>query len=357
MSLLLHDAPAGLTLAGVDPRGLGQLQAVRLGEDVLLASEAKAFFADPRFKAKLDSTGLADLMITGWVLDGGALFAGVEGLALGCHFEMRAGKLASVRHADDRELVRGDLRGESYLDRMAVEIRAIAAEAFAGEELLLPVTGGLDARLVLAAAPPEADPLAFTFGAPGDADVRGGRAGAGARPSARHRRARAGLSAGARGDHGTAHRRAPQRHRQHDRRPHAQLCRSPAFRQRFGRRGRPPVPAHVRDDARRSTARMLRRRVRDALLERRLETPARLRPHGRHLRPGGGTPVRRRGRAYRRQGTCRRRAGSGRPPRPASCRHLRGQHAPAPLSGVTVGPGTSAVSDPSLGGSSFLRGT
>lgn len=174
--LLLHDAPAGLTLAGVDPRGLGQLQAVRLGEDVLLASEAKAFFADPRFKAKLDSTGLADLMITGWVLDGGALFASVEGLALGCHFEMRAGKLASVRHADDRELVRGDLRGESYLDRMAVEIRAIAAEAFAGEELLLPVTGGLDVRLVLAAAPSEADPLAFTFGAPGDADVRGGRA-------------------------------------------------------------------------------------------------------------------------------------------------------------------------------------
>lgn len=157
--LLLHDAPAGLTLAGVDPRGLGQLQATRLGEDVLLASEAKAFFADPRFKAKLDSTGLADLMVTGWVLDGGALFAGVEGLAVGCHFEIRAGKLASVRHADDRELVRGDLRGESYLDRMAVVIRAIAAGAFAGEELLPPVTGGLDARLILAAAPPGAAPL------------------------------------------------------------------------------------------------------------------------------------------------------------------------------------------------------
>ena len=179
--LLLHDAAAGFTLAGVDPRGLGQLEAVRLGDDVLLASEAKAFVADPRFRVELDSSGLAGLMITGWVLDGGALFAGVEGLAVGCHFEMRAGKLASVRHADDRELVCGGLRGEPYLDRMAVVMREIAAEAFTGEELLLPVTAGLDARLILAAAPPGADPLAFTFGAPGDDDVRGGRAIAHAR--------------------------------------------------------------------------------------------------------------------------------------------------------------------------------
>ena len=169
-SLVLHDARAGVVLAGTDSCVVAPLNAVRLGADVLFASEAKAYFADPRFVADLDRTAWADMVATGFVTHERTLFSGVSKLTHGCHWKIVAGALSRARHFDVRTLLPGTLGGRDYVERMATAARALAAEVFDGENVLLPLTGGLDSRLLAAAMPAKADATAMTFGGPSDHD-------------------------------------------------------------------------------------------------------------------------------------------------------------------------------------------
>lgn len=171
-ALALHDAASRWTLAGVDPNTVAVLQAVEIAGDVLVASEAKAFLCDPRFQPRLDELTCATLLALEAMIDGRSLFAGVEGLANGRHFEAHGGSIATVRHWDPREVAGGSLRGEPYLDHLAAAMGELSGPLFAGDDLLLPLTGGLDSRLLCAAAPAAADPLALTFGSALDPDVR-----------------------------------------------------------------------------------------------------------------------------------------------------------------------------------------
>lgn len=180
-TLVVRDEDADLTLAGADPRNIGYLVVVKIGDDVWLASEARVFRRDPRFITRMDRDSLAAMMSQGDMPAGGSLFAGVTGLPLGFHFEVRGQTVARVRHDDDRDLCGGTLRGPAYLDHLEETITALAREAAAGGDVVLPLTGGLDSRLLAAALPADAPPQAFTFGGPDDADVRGGRRIAAAR--------------------------------------------------------------------------------------------------------------------------------------------------------------------------------
>jgi len=171
-SLGVRDDAKGLTLAGGDPDAVGAMYALALGEEVWLASEAKAFLAAARYRPRLDETVLAQLLTVGWPLAGRGLFAGVSGLPLGCHFEVREGRLALRRHWDERDALGGRLRGHAYAARMEEAIREVCRESFADPDVLVPLTGGLDSRLLVAAMPPAADPKAFTFGSFADADVQ-----------------------------------------------------------------------------------------------------------------------------------------------------------------------------------------
>jgi hypothetical protein len=173
--LVIRDDQEDLTLAGVDPRSIDSLFAARIGDDVWLASAAKVFRRDPRFVARMDDDSLAQMLTLGYMPAGGSLFAGAGGLPLGFHFEVRGGTVARVRHADDRDLCGGELRGSAYLDHLEETISALVVEAFAGAGTVLPLTGGLDSRLLAAALPVGVRPPAFTFGGPYDDDVRGGR--------------------------------------------------------------------------------------------------------------------------------------------------------------------------------------
>lgn len=103
-ALALHDAASRWTLAGVDPNTVAVLQAVEIAGDVLVASEAKAFLCDPRFQPRLDELTCATLLALEAMIDGRSLFAGVEGLANGRHFEAHGGSIATVRHWDPREV-------------------------------------------------------------------------------------------------------------------------------------------------------------------------------------------------------------------------------------------------------------
>ena len=59
---------------------------------------------------------------------------------------------------------------------MDVAIRELAGYALAGDGVLLPITGGVDSRMIAAAAPEDARPLCFTFGDGADPDsLRGGQ--------------------------------------------------------------------------------------------------------------------------------------------------------------------------------------
>ncbi len=170
-AFVVHDPAAGTTLASSDPCCVLPLFAARLGDDLLFASEAKVFLRHPRFRPRLDREALGQLALMGHTLGGRPLFADVLGLPHGSHFEADARGLRTLRHWDVLSLPRGRLRGDAYLARLEETARALAAEAYAADEVALPLTGGLDSRLFAALAPAGGSVTAVTFGAPGDHDV------------------------------------------------------------------------------------------------------------------------------------------------------------------------------------------
>ena len=97
---------------------MAYLHTLRLGDDVFIATEVKAFLADPRFRPQLDQD------------------------AASCR----------VRHWDARDAM-GSLRGWGYVDHLRAAIEVLAADSYAGWSVLLPLTGGLDSRLLPAARP------------------------------------------------------------------------------------------------------------------------------------------------------------------------------------------------------------
>ena len=172
-ALVVSEPARGATLAGTDAYGVMYLHVTRLGDDVLVATEAKAFLADPRFRPRLDSDSAACVVALGHEF-GRGLFDSVEAAPQGCHFAIEGTTVRTVRHWDPYRAVgvAGGLRGEAYDELLAETVLELGAEAFAGGPCLLPLTGGLDSRLLAAARPPGADVRAFTFGEPGDPDCR-----------------------------------------------------------------------------------------------------------------------------------------------------------------------------------------
>lgn len=173
--LLLHDADRGVTLAGADPMGVGLLHYARLGDDVLLASEAKAFTAHPRFAARLDEQAFAEMATLGRIMSGRCFFADVRLVAQGCHLEIDQSRVSEVRHWRPADAAGGELRGAAYVDHLAATMEELGGECYSGDGVLLPLTGGLDSRCLAAAAPRRGAARAITFGGPGDDDVRRAR--------------------------------------------------------------------------------------------------------------------------------------------------------------------------------------
>ena len=168
--LVVHDVRSRLTLAGSDPCCVAPLYATKPGGDVCVSSEAKAFLAHPRFRARLDRAALGEVVSFGQTYGGRPLFEDVDGLPHGGHFEITDSAVAVVRHWDVRDVPAPTLGGPAYLDRLEEVVRDLAMEAFADPGVVLPLTGGLDSRLFAAAAPADREVRALTFGAPTDHD-------------------------------------------------------------------------------------------------------------------------------------------------------------------------------------------
>ena len=144
---------------------------MQLDDDLIVASETKAFSVDDRFRPRLSEQSLAELVTIGWVTGGRGLFDGVVSPPLRCHLEGSPAGIAVVRHADDRDMVAGDLRGTAYLDRLEDTMRDLCRDHFSTDDVVLPLTGGLDSRLLAVGAPEGRSPGCFSFGAPDDYDV------------------------------------------------------------------------------------------------------------------------------------------------------------------------------------------
>jgi hypothetical protein len=172
-ALISYDARAGRAIVGPDTYGVAFVHSVRLGGDLLVATEAKAFTADPRFRPRLDPEAAACVVALGHEF-GRGLFAGVDAVPQGHHAVVENGGITMVRHWDPRDAV-GDVRGRAYVEHLRGTIEELAAEVFDPGGSLLPLTGGLDSRLLAAARPRGADVHAFTFGCMADSDCQRAR--------------------------------------------------------------------------------------------------------------------------------------------------------------------------------------
>ena len=167
-ALVVVDSSRDLVLAGPDPYGVTYLHVAHLGRDTLIATEAKAFLADPRFRVKPDEVAFSSLVALGHEF-GRGLFADVDAAPQGCHFEIEDGAVRTVRHWEPRDSL-GALSGRAYVGRLRETVEELAAEAFGDGAPLLPLTGGLDSRLLAAARPAGASFEAITFGTMKDSD-------------------------------------------------------------------------------------------------------------------------------------------------------------------------------------------
>lgn len=172
--VLVHKSRS-LVVAGADPAGVFRQHVVSLGDDVLIATEAKAFLAHPRFRPALDPLAAGELLTFGYLLHGRSLFRGVRATAHGCRVEVRDRRPRVVRSWDIRDDLGRGAWGAPYRARLHDAALELIGEGFSqGDErlpVLLPLTGGLDSRLLAAAAPRDAHVTAVTFGTPTEPDA------------------------------------------------------------------------------------------------------------------------------------------------------------------------------------------
>lgn len=185
-ALVLRDAEGPRLLTGGDLCGAMRVTAIILGDDALVATEAKAFLAHPSFRPALDESAAVRLLMAACSPRGQSLFKGTVTSTFDTFFDVRPGRIQRVSLWDLRDHL-GAMRGQAYLDVLSEAIVGMARDAFTegngggkgGERQksrpILPLTGGLDSRLLAAAAPPDAHPQALTFGPGNDADCVLGR--------------------------------------------------------------------------------------------------------------------------------------------------------------------------------------
>jgi hypothetical protein len=185
--LVRHERTERRVLAGGDPCGILRITAIDLGGDTMVATEGKAFLAHPSFRASLDLQAAAQLLTLGYVLDGRSLFSGAVAAPLGTVFEIRDRRTRPLRLWDPRDDL-STQRGKAYLESLAQTIVTLGPSVFGANnrlgtrgdgmpaadggaaQVVLPLTAGLDSRLLAAAAPAGTRPDALTFGTGRDPD-------------------------------------------------------------------------------------------------------------------------------------------------------------------------------------------
>lgn len=166
------DAEAELEL-WTDPLGAYPVFTAQAHGATWMSNSAPAL-RDVEGGRRMDPVALAGLLGGGWPLDGHPVWAGVRRLPRGVLLRLRAGEPARERPQLPDEQI-ASMLGAGFDPTQAAGALVEAVRALAGwpgRPSLVPVTGGRDSRLVLAAAlAAEIHFEAATGGAPGDPDV------------------------------------------------------------------------------------------------------------------------------------------------------------------------------------------
>jgi asparagine synthase (glutamine-hydrolysing) len=137
-------------------------------ERVFFSSEAKAILAVADAARALDTEGMAEWLACGSTIGRRSLFQGVEILAGGTAMTFSPGRDAGRTQYFDRTSLEHltELPADDFLDQFDSSFAEAAKNALARPpRAALSLTGGLDSRLVLAAADAAPDTLAcYTFG-------------------------------------------------------------------------------------------------------------------------------------------------------------------------------------------------
>lgn len=166
-ALVLHDVPRRRVILANDRYGLSRLYSARSDDGIYFASEAKALIAVLPGCRAFDAEGLIQFITYGATFGPTSLFEGVEVLPAGSLWEFEAGNLrtqARYFSFSDWE-TQEPLDRAAFLDEFVEEFGAAARlHAYPPGDVALSLTGGFDARTVLAAsgAAPGALPC-YTF--------------------------------------------------------------------------------------------------------------------------------------------------------------------------------------------------
>ena len=170
-ALAVYDPRSSRLIAGVDPRSLSTVHAVRLGGDLIVATGPGRSALDARFAARLSEQALAELATIGWVTRGRGLFDGVVSPPLGATSRRRAKGSRSCATPTTATFSAETCAERRIWSFSTPPSATCVARRSTSDDVLLPLTGGLDSRLLAVAVPGGRRPRCFSFGSPDDYDV------------------------------------------------------------------------------------------------------------------------------------------------------------------------------------------
>jgi asparagine synthase (glutamine-hydrolysing) len=160
-----------------DRFGFRPLYYHRTGDELVFASEVKAILKHGKFKKVVNAAGLADFFHFGFVTGDKTFFEGIEMLPSGVTAEFRNGDLKVKKYWDPAftDTERPNQSSESeHVYQLATAIQdAVKVNTDGGFRFGLPLSGGLDSRVIAACIPRDRYPIPiYTWGMPGSREVQ-----------------------------------------------------------------------------------------------------------------------------------------------------------------------------------------
>jgi asparagine synthase (glutamine-hydrolysing) len=174
-SAVLWDGAARELLILTDRFGMRPVYVAQAGGRLLVASEINPLFVDPALDPRSSEMGAAQFFAFGHFFNDDTLFANVRAVpaASVLAFRVSDGRLTERRYWTARvpgRRISGDPGVELMEQALA---RAVGRRATAGEHLGLSLSGGMDARTLLAFMPAGRDLKTVSLGIEGSIDHRG----------------------------------------------------------------------------------------------------------------------------------------------------------------------------------------
>ncbi len=151
-AIAIHDRVAHRLILATDRHASFPIHVWRAGNELVYAGQIKTLLGDPRIARKVDPRALAQLFTTQRTFGRTTPIAGVEALPAACLFEFDAtgGRERRYWALDWR---RPDFDEQTGARLLAEALRKAVARQSAAPNTALLLSGGIDSRLVLAAAP------------------------------------------------------------------------------------------------------------------------------------------------------------------------------------------------------------